>query len=119
VLFRSTSDRVRVRATIKNTGGRPGKEVVQLYLSMPQYDATLPTRVQDLRGFTKLSLNAGADTTVEFQLTAEDMQVWNPNGASFNGSGFWTILPGTYGVRVGTSANRKATPSIAGVFIVQ
>jgi beta-glucosidase len=112
-------DRVRVRVTVTNNGSRAGKEIVQLYLSMPQNNTSLPTRVQDLRGFKKVSLNQGASATVDFELTSEEMQVWNPNGAGFNGTGFWTVLPGSYGVRVGTSANRTATPSLAGSFSVQ
>jgi beta-glucosidase len=111
-------DRVQVKVTVTNTGDLAGGEVVQLYLSMPQ-NGSLPTRVQDLRGFTKVFLNAKKDTTIGFQLTAEEMQVWNPNGASYNGSGLWTILPGSYGVRVGTSADRTETPSLAGGFNVQ
>ncbi len=111
-------DIVRVRVTVTNTGSIAGKEVVQLYLSMPS-SASLPVRVQDLRGFKKVSLNGGANTTVDFVLTQEEMRVYNPNGADFNGTGFWTVLPGTYGVRVGTSADRTETPSLSGSFIVQ
>jgi hypothetical protein len=85
---------------------------------MPQGGA-LPTRVQDLRGFNKVSLNAGANTTVDFVLSAEEMRVFNSNGADYNGTGFWTILPGTYGVRVGSSADRTAQPSVSSSFVVQ
>jgi beta-glucosidase len=111
-------DRVFVRVTVTNTGSLTGKAVVQLYLSMPQGGA-LPTRVEDLRGFKKISLNAGANTNVDFQLTPEEMRVWNPNGADYNGTGFWTVLSGTYGVRIGASADRTEQPSLSGSFIVQ
>ena len=111
-------DIVRVRVTVTNTGTLAGKDVVQLYLSMPQGGA-LPTRVQDLRGFNKVSLNAGANTTVDFVLSAEEMRAFNSNGADYNGTGFWTILPGTYGVRVGSSADRTAQPSVSSSFVVQ
>jgi beta-glucosidase len=115
-------DIVRVRVTVTNTGSVAGKEVVQLYLSMPTINPSLPVRVQDLRGFKKVSLNPGANTTVDFQFTAEEMRVYNPNGTDYanNGhNGIWTVLSGTYGVRVGTSADRTATPSLSGSFIVQ
>jgi len=115
-------DMVRARVTVTNTGAVAGKEVVQLYLSMPTTTPSLPVRVQDLRGFRKVSLAAGANTTVDFQLTAEEMQVYNPNGTDYanNGhNGIWTVLSGTYGVRVGTSADRTETPSLSGSFIVQ
>jgi beta-glucosidase len=109
----SAGDRVHVRATVTNTGSVAGKEVVQLYLSMPQ-NATLRTRVQDLRGFQKVSLNAGANVTVDFTLTQEDMQVYNPNGADYNGTGKWQVLTGFYGVRIGSSADLTEQPTIGG-----
>ncbi|MBN1130850.1 MAG: glycoside hydrolase family 3 C-terminal domain-containing protein [Chitinispirillaceae bacterium] len=115
-------DRVRVRVTVTNTGSVAGKEVVQLYCSMPNTNPSLPVRVQDLRGFTKVSLNAGASTTVDFELAREEMQVYNPGGTDYanNGhNGVWTVLSGTYNVRVGTSADRSATPSMSGSFTVQ
>jgi len=111
-------DIVRVRVTVTNAGSVAGKEVVQLYLSMPG-SASLPARVQDLRGFKKVSLNAGIPATVDFVLTQEEMRVYNPNGTDFNGTGIWTVLPGTYGVRVGTSADRTEMPSVSGSFVVQ
>jgi beta-glucosidase len=112
-------DIVRVRVTVTNTGSIAGKEVVQLYLSMPSTNASLPVRVQDLRGFKKVSLNGGANTTVDFVLTQEEMRVFNPNGADFNGAGSWTVLPGTYGVRVGASSQRNLQPTLSGSFTVQ
>jgi len=113
----SAGDRVHVRATVSNTGSVTGKEAVQLYLSMPS-TAGLPVRVQDLRGFRKVSLNPGASTTVDFALTAEEMQVWNPNGADYSGSGAWQVPSGTYGVRAGTSSQRDLQPTLSGSFAV-
>ena len=115
-------DRVFVRVTVTNTGAVTGKEVVQLYLSMPTTTPSLPVRVQDLRGFKKVSLASGANTTVDFQLAAEEMRVYNPNGTDYANNGYngiWTVLSGTYGVRVGTSADRTETPSLSGSFVVQ
>lgn len=112
-------DIVRVRVTVTNTEGIPGKEVVQLYLSMPGTNPSLPVRTQDLRGFKKVSLDAGAHTTADFVLTPEEMRVYNPNGADYSGAGFWTVLPGTYAVRVGTSADRTELPSLNAFFIIQ
>jgi beta-glucosidase len=117
----SAGDRVRVRVTVANSGLVAGKEVAQLYLSMPATTPGFPVRVQDLRGFKKVSLAPGANTTVEFILTPEEMQVFNPNGADYNGAGTWQVLTGTYGVRVGTSSQRDlpATLSVSGSFTVQ
>jgi beta-glucosidase len=111
-------DRVIVRVTVANTGTIAGKEVVQLYLSMPD-DAGLPVRVQDLRGFQKVALNAGANTTVTFNLTQEEMKVYDPGTTDFDATGGWKVLPGTYTVRVGTSSQRDLQPSLSGSFVVK
>ncbi len=117
-------DRVHVRLTVTNAGALAGKETAELYLSMPT-GAGLPVRVQDLRGFQKVPLDPtktldpnGGATTVDFTLSPEDMQVFNPNGADYNGGGSWQILPGTYGVRVGTSSQTDLQPTASGTFTV-
>jgi len=114
----AAGDIVHVRLTVANTGDVAGKEVVQLYLSMPSTDSDLPVRVQDLRGFKKVSLAPGASTEVDFVLTAEEMRIFNPNGADYNGSGQWEVLSGSYGVRVGTSSQRDLQPTVSGTFSV-
>jgi len=116
----SAGDRVHVKVDVTNTGAVAGKEVVQLYLSMPYNVAGLPVRVQDLRGFSKLDLSPGQTKTAAFELTAEDMQVWDPRGgADYSGTGAWRVLTGTYGVRVGTSSQRDLQPTASGNFVVQ
>ncbi|HUI92052.1 MAG TPA: glycoside hydrolase family 3 C-terminal domain-containing protein [Chitinivibrionales bacterium] len=120
----SAGDRVHVRVTVKNTGDVAGKETAELYLSMPAA-AGLPVHVQDLRGFQKVPLDptqtlaSGASQTVDFILAPEDMRVFNPNGADYNGTGTWQINPGTYGVRVGTSSQVDLQPTMSGSFTVQ
>jgi beta-glucosidase len=104
----SAGDKVNVSLTVTNTGALAGKEVVELYLSMPT-SAALPTRVQDLRGFQKVSLAAGASAQVTFVLTKEDMQIFAPQGADYSGQGKWQVPVGTYTVRVGTSSQRDLT----------
>jgi|WetSurMetagenome_2_1015567.scaffolds.fasta_scaffold00707_13 beta-glucosidase len=118
-------DRVHVRLTVKNTGHVAGKETAELYLSMPANNsAGLPVRVQDLRGFQKVpldptkTLDTAATAAVDFTLYPEDMRVFNPNGVDYNGSGTWQILPGTYTVRVGTSADRSRQPTQSATFTV-
>jgi beta-glucosidase len=119
-------DRVHVRATVTNLGTNPAstpdtaKEVVQLYLSMPG-SARLPARVQDLRGFRIVTLSRGQSATVNFELAAEEMQVFDPGSGDYTGTGFWTIVPGAYTVRVGASAERgrDANSEVLGVFTVK
>ena len=60
---------VTLRATITNTGPRPGTAVPQLYLSDPVATVTRPVR--SLIGFTRVELAAGESRTVEFQVHAD------------------------------------------------
>ncbi|ABW12600.1 glycoside hydrolase family 3 domain protein [Parafrankia sp. EAN1pec] len=55
---------VTVGLTVRNTGARAGDEVVQLYFSDQATGVTRPA--QELVGFTRLSLDAGAAATVAF-----------------------------------------------------
>jgi beta-glucosidase len=114
----TAGDRIFVRATVTNTGSIAGKEAVQLYLSMPQ-NAGLPVRVQELRGFRKVSLDPGQSTIVSFELTKEEMQVFRPGAVDFDGTGKWDVLKGSYGVRVGTSSQQDMQPTLSGSFMVE
>ena len=49
-----TSDNFNVSVTVKNTGARDGKEVVQVY--MTDVVSSVVTPVQELVGFTKVDL---------------------------------------------------------------
>ncbi|WP_018636542.1 glycoside hydrolase family 3 N-terminal domain-containing protein [Parafrankia elaeagni] len=55
---------VTVGLTVRNTGARAGDEVVQLYFSDQATGVTRPA--QELVGFTRVSLAAGAAATVAF-----------------------------------------------------
>jgi beta-glucosidase len=60
---------LRVAVTLRNTGGRAGAEVVQLYLGDDVAQVTRP--VKQLVGFAKVELEAGAAARVEFRLHAD------------------------------------------------
>jgi beta-glucosidase-like glycosyl hydrolase len=60
---------VTVRATVTNTGARPGTAVPQLYLSDPVATVTRPVR--RLIGFTRVELAAGQSRAVEFEVHAD------------------------------------------------
>lgn len=83
---------VQVEVTVKNTGDRAGKEVVQLYLSKRFASVTPP--LKRLKRFAKVSLQPGESRHLSFELTPEDL--------SFVGMENKRIVePGTFDVRVG------------------
>ncbi|HVV24075.1 MAG TPA: glycoside hydrolase family 3 C-terminal domain-containing protein, partial [Pseudonocardiaceae bacterium] len=92
-----------VTATVTNTGSRAGSDVAQLYVGDPAATGEPPLQ---LKGFTRVTLQPGASTTVSFPVTMHDLAYWS-NG--------WTTATGTYQIRVGdTSAN----PQLSGTLTV-
>ena len=82
-----------VTLTVTNTGGRPGKQVVQVYLSRP--DSSIDRPVRWLAGFTAVSLAPGETRTVAVTVPARAFQHWGEHG--------WASEPGEFIVRAGTS----------------
>ncbi|MBN2257052.1 MAG: glycoside hydrolase family 3 C-terminal domain-containing protein [Anaerolineaceae bacterium] len=66
---------VNISLTIKNTGDCTGDEVVQLYIR-DDY-ASLPRPVKELKGFARVSLNAGESKQVTFQLPVDQMAFYD------------------------------------------
>jgi beta-glucosidase len=83
-----------VSATVTNTGSRAGADVAQLYVTDPAASGEPP---RQLEGFSRVSLQPGASTTVHFQLTQRNLQYWNSTSSN------WATAAGSYGVEVGDS----------------
>jgi beta-glucosidase len=81
---------------IKNTGARPGKEVVQLYLQ--DIEASLARPVKELKGFKKVSLEPGETRTIAFSLRARDLSFYDPLKKE------WVAEGGEFKVLVGSSS---------------
>lgn len=60
---------VEVEATVRNTGQRPGIEVVQLYIRDLVGNVTRPVR--ELKGFQRIRLEPGQSRTVRFALPTD------------------------------------------------
>ncbi len=67
--------RVTVSATVRNIGERAGDDVVFAYLADPV--ASIAQPVQRLRGFTRVSMDAGGTASVSFELGAEELGFWD------------------------------------------
>ena len=64
-----------VTADITNTGKVAGAEVVQLYLH--DEIASVARPVKELKGFVKVSLDAGETKTISIELTPEELSMWD------------------------------------------
>jgi beta-glucosidase len=60
-----------ISVTVKNSGNRAGKEVVQLFIS--DLIASLTPDIKRLRGFEKLSLDPGQSKTVSFKIPMQEL----------------------------------------------
>ncbi|MEV0592879.1 glycoside hydrolase family 3 N-terminal domain-containing protein [Nonomuraea cavernae] len=90
-----TDGEFTVSVRVRNTGGRAGEEVVQLYLRDVLAQVTRPVR--QLTGFARVRLEPGASTEVSFRVHADR--------TAFTGRDLRRIVePGDIEVLVGTSA---------------
>ena len=70
-----------VRVDVTNTGTREGDEVVQLYVRHLRSRVARPR--EELKGFRRVSLQAGATKTVEIPLKAADLAYWDEKQSAF------------------------------------
>ena len=85
-------DTLTVRVTLKNTGDRTGKEVVQLYLRDLYASAVRP--VASLIGFRKVELAPGEETTVTFDVTEEMLRFYDLGCNFISEKGDFTLSVG-------------------------
>ena len=93
-LEQATDQGVVASVRVRNTGVRPGREVVQVYLSRPQSEVTRPSMW--LAGYAAVDAGAGADARADVRIDRRAFAHWVP------GSG-WEVEPGRYDVRIGRS----------------
>ncbi|MCH8558935.1 MAG: glycoside hydrolase family 3 C-terminal domain-containing protein [Balneolia bacterium] len=88
--------KVRVRATVTNTGDREGAEVAQVYVHAP--DASVDRPIRELKGFQKVHLEAGESKTIEVELDESSFSYYHPEELR------WVMESGTYQIQVGNSS---------------
>jgi beta-glucosidase len=96
-----------VRVTVRNTGRRSGREVVQVYLARP--DSAVQRPVRWLAGYAAVRADAGRRVTAEITVAGRALRHWSAR------DGGWRIEPGGYRVLAGRSA--ADLPLAAGVDI--
>ncbi|HEX9065338.1 MAG TPA: glycoside hydrolase family 3 C-terminal domain-containing protein, partial [Streptosporangiaceae bacterium] len=93
---RQPGGEVRLRVVVRNTGTRPGREIVQAYLAGPPGDPSRPVRV--LAAFGSATAVPGEPAEVELVIPARAFERWD------SGIGTWTRQPGPFTVQVGSSS---------------
>ena len=92
------SETVQVTVEVTNTGNRPGKEVVQLYVSPKNSRMIRPVR--ELKAFEKMELQPGETKTAVFPLDARAFACWNTDIHD------WFVETGSYELQIGKSAEQ-------------
>jgi len=92
----SADGEISMSLSVKNTGKRAGKEVVELYFHAINPKIDRPVR--ELKGFAKVSLNPGETKTVSFKLTPRDLAYFDVAGQQ------WKADPGDYQIQIGASS---------------
>jgi len=85
-----------VQVDVQNVGKRDGDEVVQLYVAYPK--SALERAKKELRGFKRVTLQAGEKKTVSIPLDANGLAYWDKKSSRF------VVEPTTVTVSVGASS---------------
>ena len=100
---------IRVSVPVTNTGSRDGREVVQVYTSLPGSAVTRAPRA--LSAFAVAEIAAGETVTVTLDIAHDDLAYFHPQ------VGQWTVEGGEYLVEIGASSRdirASATLGLAG-----
>jgi beta-glucosidase len=87
---------IKVNVDVTNTGKKDGEEVVQLYVK--HLDSKVDRPIQELKGFKRVSIDAGQSKTVEIALPAKLIAYWDVDKHA------WTIDRDNIEIRVGSSS---------------
>jgi len=89
-----------VSVTVENTSGRPGREVVQVYVEPPEAPVERPSR--ELGGFASVALDGGERQRVSLSVSRRAL-------ARYDVDAGWTVDSGEYAVVVGRSSRDERT----------
>jgi beta-glucosidase len=87
--------KVQVEVDVANTGSRDGDEVVQIYIRDEQ--SSVPRPVKELKGFRRVTLKKGEQTTMRFELGPDELGFWDMDMK-------WSVEPGTFRISAGNSS---------------
>ena len=94
----SSSESLHVSVEVSNTGKVAGQEIVQLYIRDLVAEVSRP--VKELKGFEKITLEAGATQTVEFTITEADLRYHHTDLSYTSDAGQFEIYVGGNSVEV-------------------
>jgi beta-glucosidase len=91
----AAGENTNVAFTVKNTGVRPGTEIAEVYVSLPQSAGEPPKR---LVGWTRVDLAPGESKQVSVAVGRDRLTIYDEPTDS------WKLVPGQYEIGVGGSS---------------
>jgi beta-glucosidase len=92
----ATNAGIEVRIPVTNTGGRDGREVVQVYVSLP--GSAVRRAPRELKAFANVAIAAGQTAEVVLGIDRADLAYWETR------LGRWVVEGGEYNCAVGASS---------------
>lgn len=92
----TANDTLRVTVTIKNSGERDGKEVVQLYVR--DKVSSVATPIQQLKAFKKVFVKSGNSRQVELTLPISELALYNAKLEE-------VVEPGEFEIQIGAASD--------------
>jgi beta-glucosidase len=92
----ATSAGIDVRIPVTNTGARDGREVVQVYVSLP--GSRVRRAPRELKAFASVAISAGQTVDVVLRIERDDLAYWDTR------LGRWVVEGGEYHFAVGASS---------------
>ncbi len=90
------TDTLTVTLKVKNTGSRPGREAVQLYVR--DEESTVRRPVRELKGFQKIALEPGEEKEISFRLSKRAFAYYEPKLHD------WFVETGRFQIDIGASS---------------
>lgn len=88
---------LEISFTITNSGDLTGAETAMLFVE--DIESSFPRPVKELKGFSKVFLDAGESKTITISLTQKDFSFWNPEIKD------WFAEKGKFIIHIGASTN--------------
>jgi beta-glucosidase len=98
---------IEVRVPVTNTGERDGREVVQVYVSLP--GSAVGRAPRELKGFANVAIAAGQTADVALTVDRDDLAYWETR------LGRWVVEGGAYHCAVGASSRDLRSTAVAEV----
>jgi beta-glucosidase len=92
----AAGEALRLRVKLRNSGSRPGKEVVQAYVA--DLESSTPRPPRELKGFAVVRLAPGETAELTIALKERDLAYWDVENRS------WHIEPGRFEIEIGHSS---------------